>query len=72
MESLEFHDLLDCFDHCYQAPGRAAVQKELAKVMIKLKAKTNSYLQEANRPNVILSRCHMLLFFPQEVTEGTV
>lgn len=63
MESLKFHDLLDCLDHCYQASGRAAVQKELAKVMIELKAKASSYLQEANRPNIILSRCHMLLFF---------
>lgn len=62
MESLEFHDLLDCLDHCYQASGRAAVQKELAKVMIELKAKASSYLQEANRPNIILSRCHVLLF----------
>jgi len=68
VESLEFHDWLDCLDHCYQASGRAAAQKELAKVMIELKAK----VQEANRPNIILSRCHMLLFFPEEITESTV
>jgi len=57
---------------------------ELKKVMIELKAKTISYIQEANkvsvyadiwskkRLNIILSRCHMPLFFPEDITEGIV
>ena len=52
VESLEFRDLLHCLDHRYQVPGRAAVKKELLQVMIELKAKVSSYIQEANKVSI--------------------
>ena len=52
MESPEFRDLVHCLDHRYQVSGGAAVNKELLKVMIELKAKASSYIQEANKVSI--------------------
>ena len=52
VESLDFWDLLHCLDHRCQVPGRAAVKKELLQVMIELKAKASSYIQEANKVSI--------------------
>ena len=52
VESLEFRDLLHCFDQHYQVPGRAPLKRELEKLMIELKAKASSYIQEANKVSV--------------------
>ena len=83
MESPAFRDLLHCLDHQYQVPGRAAVKKELLKVMIELKAKASSYIQEANKVSICadiwlkkgLTSSYLGVtwhFFRDGITEGTV
>ena len=52
VENLEFKDLLHTLDSRYQVPSRPAIAKELDKVLIELKAKIGSYLQEANKVSV--------------------
>ena len=52
VQNLEFKDLLYTVDSRYTIPGRAAMGRELNKVMIELKAKISSYLLEANKVSI--------------------
>ena len=48
----EFSDLLTTADPCYTIPGRAALSKEIDRVLIDMKSKIGSYLQEARKVSV--------------------
>ena len=52
VDNLEFRDLLFALDGRYTMPGRAAMMKEIDKVVIELKAKISSYLQEASKVSI--------------------
>ena len=52
VENLEFRDLLHTMDSRYQMPSRSAISKEIDKVLIELKAKIGSYLEEANKVSI--------------------
>ena len=52
VESAEFRDLLNTLDGWYKVPGRAAITKEVGKVLIEIKAKATTFLQEASKVSI--------------------
>lgn len=51
-ENLEFRDLLKSLDPRYSVPSRQVIVKEVEKVVIELKAKIGSYLEEASKVSI--------------------
>ena len=52
VENLEFKDFLHAMDSRYTVPGRAAIGKEIEKVVIELKANIGSFLQESKKISI--------------------
>lgn len=52
VETAEFRDLLHVLDSRYKVPGRAVITKEVEKVLIEIKAKASTFLQEASKVSI--------------------
>jgi len=52
VENIEFRDFVHTLDRHYSDPGRACIGKELQKLLIELKAKIGSILEEANKISI--------------------
>ena len=52
VENIEFCDFVHTLDRCYSVPGRVCIGKELQKLLIELKAKIGSFLEEANKISI--------------------
>lgn len=52
VENLEFRDLLSTLDSHYSAPSRTLIVKEVQKILIELKAKISSYLDQARKVSI--------------------
>lgn len=52
VENLEFKDFVHTMDRRYTVPGRAAIRNEIEKVVIELKAKIGSFLQESKKISI--------------------
>jgi len=57
IEYIEFHDFVHTLDWCYSLPGRACIRKELQKLLIELKAKIGSFLEEAYKISICADIC---------------
>ena len=52
VENLEFRDLLATLDNRYSTPSRTLIVKEVQKVLIELKARIGTFLQEARKISI--------------------
>ena len=52
VQNLEFQDLLSTLDHRYHVPSRAQMTKDLENVLIELKSKIGTFLEEANKASI--------------------
>ena len=52
VETAEFRYLLHVLDSRYKVPGRAVITKEVEKVLIEIKARASTFLQEASKVSI--------------------
>lgn len=52
VETAEFRDLLHVLDSRYKVPGRAVITREVEKILIEIKARASTFLQEASKVSI--------------------
>ena len=52
VESAEFKELVHTLDSRYKVPGRKALNREMEKVLIEIKAKASTFIQEAAKVSI--------------------